>query len=65
MWRLDRLGRSAINSGFAAAISKVHAIESKNEAHARLVAETDAEYAAQCHLRRDIFGCPFKPGKTN
>ena len=49
----------AINSAAAAAISKVHSIDSKVEKHARLDAETDAEYAAQCQLIRDIFDFPF------
>jgi hypothetical protein len=39
-------------------LRKVLAIESKVEIHARLDAETDAEYAAQCDLLRDIFGYP-------
>ena len=50
---------AAVNSAYAAAISKVHAIDSKAEMHARLETETDAEYAAQCHLIRDIFDLPF------
>jgi len=62
---LDRAVDAAIHSACAAAISKVHALDSKVEKHARLAAETDAEYAAQCHLLRDIFGYPFEPGKTN
>jgi len=57
--------QAAVHSAAAAAISKVHAIDSKIEKHARLAAETDAEYAAQCDLLRDIFGYPFEPGKTN
>jgi hypothetical protein len=56
---------AAVNSACAAAISKVHAIDSKIEKHARLAAETDAESARQCHLIRDIFGYPFEPGKTS
>ena len=51
--------RAAINSAYATAISKVHSIDSKIEKHAQFEAETDAEYAAQCHLIRDIFDFPF------
>jgi hypothetical protein len=49
----------AINSAYAGAIAKVHGIESKAELHDRVTAETDAEYAAQCDLVREIFGYPF------
>jgi hypothetical protein len=34
-------------------------IDSKIEMHARLAAETDAEYAAQAQMIRHIFGYPF------
>ncbi len=54
----DCAQQAAINSAYAAAISKVLAIESKVEMHARLDAEINAEYAAQCDLLRDIFGYP-------
>jgi len=49
---------TAINSAAAAAISKVLAIESKVEMHARFDTETVAENAAQCDLLREIFGYP-------
>jgi hypothetical protein len=51
---------TAINCAYAAGIAKVRAIDSKVEKHARLEAETDAEYAAQCQLLRDIFDFPFR-----
>jgi hypothetical protein len=51
----------AIHSAYGGAISKVQGIESKAEMHARLTAETDTEYAAQCDLIREIWGYPFGP----
>jgi hypothetical protein len=57
---LDRALYAAIQSAYAAAIAKVRDIDSKTEMHARLAAETDAEYAAQCELIRGIFSCPFE-----
>jgi hypothetical protein len=50
----------AVNCADAAGISKVLRIDSKIEMHARLAAETDAEYAAQAQMVRDIFGYPFQ-----
>jgi hypothetical protein len=50
---------AATNCAYSAAISKSQGIDSKAEKRARLDAETDAEYAAQCHLIRQIFDFPF------
>ncbi len=55
---------AAINCAYAAAISKVHAIDSKIEKHARLATETDAEYAAQCHLHSRHLRLPVRSWKN-
>jgi hypothetical protein len=53
---------AAIHSAYAAAIANVYGIDSKTEMHARLAAESDAEYAAQCDIIRGVFGWPFIDG---
>jgi hypothetical protein len=50
---------AAVNSAYAAAIAKVDATSPKDQRHAQLEVDTNAEYAAQCDLLRDIFGYPF------
>jgi hypothetical protein len=50
---------AAINSASAAAIAKVDTTSPKDQMHAQLDVDTNAEYAAQCDLLRDIFGYPF------
>jgi hypothetical protein len=50
---------AAINSASAATIAKVDITCSKVQMHAQLDVDTNAEYAAQCDLLRDIFGYPF------
>jgi hypothetical protein len=51
---------AAINSASAAAIAKVDTASPKDQMHAQLEVDMDAEYAAQCDLLRDIFGYPFE-----
>jgi hypothetical protein len=51
---------AAINSAYAGAIAKVDTRSSKDKMHAQLEVDTNAEYAAQCDLLRDIFGYPFE-----
>ena len=49
----------ALNCANAAAISRIHGLDSKLEMYARLQAETDDELAAQCELVRDLFDFPI------
>jgi hypothetical protein len=56
---------AALHCAYAAGITKVNAVHSKTQTHAQVEVETNAEYAEQCHLLRDIFGYPFDPGRAN
>jgi hypothetical protein len=51
---------AAVNSAYAAGIAKVDATSPKDQMHAQLEVDTNAEFAAQCHLLREIFGYPFE-----
>jgi hypothetical protein len=61
----DRAVHTAVNSAYAAAISRVIGIPSKSQMHAQLEVECDAEYAAQADLIRAIFAYPFGPTKAS
>jgi hypothetical protein len=51
---------AAMNSACAAGIAKADITCAKDLMHAQLEVDTNAEYAAQCDLLRDIFGYPFR-----
>jgi hypothetical protein len=53
----------ASESAAAKAVSGVHDIESKADAHARLYELVRAEYAEQAERIREIFGNPFSPSR--